>query len=173
MGLPPARTTAGVRAGSSPAASAGVRSSATTIPSGSRSALHDAAEGPQDLVAHVPDVAGPGPHVLVGGDGEPALDVVERVGPGPGGVDAVVEARPGVREHVRVVEQQQLRVEDRGLGVADLAGRPVADPLQVLAHARPGLVEAAALLGRGAGVGRGHGHRGRTHRPDRADPDPG
>ncbi len=175
---PPASTTATTRSGSSAAASAGVRSSATSTAPAGGSALDCAPPGSQvrgHLVPHGADVGSAGPLVGVGQRGEGTGDRVDGAPPGRQRTESRVDAEPGAVEQVRILQEQQVRVEDGGFLLPHGGRRPLPGAPHILfgvPQRRPqpsqlllGVADRCALVDPlipGRGPGRPHGRtRGR------------
>ena len=98
-------------------------------------ALGDAEQRASDLLADRAHVGRAGPQVRVGAaPAQLGLDRGHGVDPGRGAAAAAVDPGADVVEQVGVVEQQQVRVEDRGVALADLAAACGPDPLDLAAH---------------------------------------
>ncbi len=131
------------------------------------------AEPAQHPVAHITHVGRPRLQVLVGKRGHVVCDGVEAVRPRPGRARSGLDPPSRGLDQVRVVEQQQLGVEDRGLGLADLDRGPVTDHLEVVADLAERVLQPVQVLARIGGVLVRKADRRVAQRPRRTDADPG
>ena len=102
----------------------------------------------QHLVTDRVHVRGPFAEVGVGQLRPLALQLGEAACPGCSGAGAGADAGLHIGQHLRVGEQRQVRVEDARLFGAHLSRGEDPDPLDLAAHGRHGLDDAAPLRSR-------------------------
>ena len=132
-------------------------------------------ERAQHLVTDRAHIDGPGLEVRVGKGHQPGNHVIDGFGPRRCCAGVALDGGTHRAEQVRVVEQQQVGVEDGGVGLADLSCDFGAVALHVSTDLRDRLAQAPPLDG-GISVrcvGRGRIDRYRGRKPRRRDTDAG
>src|SRR5262249_43211548 len=172
VGLPNASTTASTGPGSSSAASAGVRSAATSTP---WPAAAGAVPPSSARSTWSPSARTSAARARWYGAGSRASSAPLRPPRwGRGGRRRLADGHPvaALAEQLGVVEQQQVCVEDLGVGLARPPRGAGPDLLHLAPDCGDGRPQPAPLGSRVLGAGVRHLERLRPPRPRRADPDP-